>query len=193
MNEIIIICVLLLATGAHFTVTMNFDYRFDLHVAFDEARDLRKEKVIVASREHKSVTGRRTKSPTPYRHQHHDNAYYLWIVTTLALGLGLVTLHQVLGGVQVGLDYHQRNMASFEPPNQSSVISEKNETTRTWSTTVGGNNNDEKVKILLFITTLYSKQHVNYFHCCWPKLVEQSQLFQHAHIIIFSNNDTACT
>ena len=43
-------------------------------------------------------------------------------------------------------------------------------------------------KILLFITTHISDQHVRYFDCCWPRLMEQSKLLQMSHILLFSND-----
>jgi hypothetical protein len=84
----------------------------------------------------------------------------------------------------VGLEEH-RNQASF--PSITRIPSSPTaNSTITRSTDEGGN-----VKILLFMTTVFSQQHIDCFHCCWPKLVEQSQLLKRAHIMIFSNNETA--
>jgi hypothetical protein len=49
---------------------------------------------------------------------------------------------------------------------------------------------DANVRILLFVTTIYSQKHQNYFKCCWPKLMEKSQLLKRADVMIFSNNMT---
>lgn len=48
----------------------------------------------------------------------------------------------------------------------------------------------EPIKILLFLTTIFSEYHIQMFHCCWPKLLHQSKLLSKVHIAIFSNNET---
>jgi hypothetical protein len=45
-------------------------------------------------------------------------------------------------------------------------------------------------KILLFITTHFSPEHIRYFDCCWPQLMEKSQFLPHVHVLIFSTNMT---
>lgn len=47
-----------------------------------------------------------------------------------------------------------------------------------------------KRKLLIFITTVFSKQHQDYFQSCWPQLMKHSKLFPNADIMIFSNNET---
>lgn len=59
-----------------------------------------------------------------------------------------------------------------------------------WSTT-SKRTDIQDLKILLYITTLYSTTHRNYLHCCWPKLLKESRLLKHADVLIFSNNLTA--
>jgi len=44
--------------------------------------------------------------------------------------------------------------------------------------------------VLIYITTIFSAEHRRYLHCCWPQLLNQSRLFRHTHINIFSNNET---
>jgi hypothetical protein len=46
------------------------------------------------------------------------------------------------------------------------------------------------VKILLFVTTVFSRRHMNQFSCCWPTLMKQSALLPNVDIMIFSNNST---
>jgi hypothetical protein len=89
----------------------------------------------------------------------------------------------MLLGVQLGLEQH-RNMSSFPSTTRIPSSSTANSTI-TRSTDEGGN-----INILLFMTTVFSQRHIDYFHCCWPKLVEESQLLKRAHIMIFSNNET---
>jgi hypothetical protein len=48
----------------------------------------------------------------------------------------------------------------------------------------------KSIKVLLFITTIFSDYHTQLFHCCWPKLLQHSQLLSKVHIAIFSNNVT---
>eukprot|EP00980_Cylindrotheca_fusiformis_P030764 scaffold25406_cov117-Cylindrotheca_fusiformis.AAC.3 len=45
-------------------------------------------------------------------------------------------------------------------------------------------------EILLYITTHFSDQHIRYFRCCWPKLIAESTLISHAHILIMASNET---
>jgi hypothetical protein len=45
-------------------------------------------------------------------------------------------------------------------------------------------------KVLLYITTLFSDQHVGYFDCCWPALMEDSLLLPNVDVQVFSNNET---
>lgn len=45
-------------------------------------------------------------------------------------------------------------------------------------------------KILLFITTIFSKDHMRFFSCCWPKLMEESQLLPFVDVMVFTNNST---
>ncbi len=47
------------------------------------------------------------------------------------------------------------------------------------------------LKVLLFITTIFSDNHVTFFSCCWPKLMKQSKLLPNVHVMIFANNNTA--
>jgi len=47
-----------------------------------------------------------------------------------------------------------------------------------------------KMNLLLYITTHFSDQHLRYFHCCWPKLVQESPLISSAHILIVASNHT---
>jgi hypothetical protein len=49
----------------------------------------------------------------------------------------------------------------------------------------------QETNILLFITTHFSKQHVNYLKCCWPRLMERSRLLNNVHVMVYSNNKTA--
>jgi hypothetical protein len=49
---------------------------------------------------------------------------------------------------------------------------------------------DNPPKILVFITTIYSMNHIKYFDCCWPHLMKNSQLLKQASIMVFSNNET---
>ena len=44
-----------------------------------------------------------------------------------------------------------------------------------------------KMNIMLFITTHFSQQHIQYFDCCWPCLMEQSKLLANIDVTIFSN------
>jgi hypothetical protein len=48
----------------------------------------------------------------------------------------------------------------------------------------------DNTQILLYITTHFSDQHVRYFRCCWPKLVQQSPLISRAHILIAATNSS---
>jgi hypothetical protein len=47
-----------------------------------------------------------------------------------------------------------------------------------------------ELNILVFITTIFSTQHIEYFNCCWPRLMAYSPLLSNAHITIFANNHT---
>ena len=47
------------------------------------------------------------------------------------------------------------------------------------------------MNILLYITTLYSDQHFAFLECCWPTLMERSELLPKMHVTVFSNNETA--
>lgn len=49
---------------------------------------------------------------------------------------------------------------------------------------------ESRLRILLFITTHFSEQHLNYFFCCWPRLVQDSPLISTAHVLIASTNQT---
>eukprot|EP00536_Pseudo-nitzschia_multiseries_P002995 jgi/Psemu1/6791/gm1.6791_g len=42
-------------------------------------------------------------------------------------------------------------------------------------------------KIMLLITTHLSEQHIRYFDCCWPRLLEGSQLLGKVDVTIFTN------
>jgi hypothetical protein len=43
-------------------------------------------------------------------------------------------------------------------------------------------------RILLYITTVFSKTHNDYFSCyCWPQLMAKSKLLNRAEVIIFSS------
>jgi hypothetical protein len=57
------------------------------------------------------------------------------------------------------------------------------------STSIDGSST-RRQKILLFITTIFSEQHKRYFACCWPKLMKQSKLLPHVHVMVFTNNST---
>jgi hypothetical protein len=59
------------------------------------------------------------------------------------------------------------------------------------NSTITSHKTEEDVKVLLFITTIFSQNHQNYFDCCWPRLMKKSKLLQRAHVLIFSNNVTA--
>jgi hypothetical protein len=59
------------------------------------------------------------------------------------------------------------------------------------NSTITSHRTEEDVKVLLFITTIFSQNQQNYFDCCWPRLMEKSKLLQRAHVVIFSNNVTA--
>jgi hypothetical protein len=45
------------------------------------------------------------------------------------------------------------------------------------------------LKILIYITTHLSKQHVLYLQSCWPRLFARSRLFRQAHLAIFLTNE----
>lgn len=46
------------------------------------------------------------------------------------------------------------------------------------------------LNVLLFITTIFSDQHVDYMNCCWPTLMERSHLLPNVHVTVFGNNYT---
>jgi hypothetical protein len=46
------------------------------------------------------------------------------------------------------------------------------------------------IQILLFVTTIFSQKHQNYFKCCWPRLIKKSQLLRCADVMIFSKTMT---
>jgi len=45
-------------------------------------------------------------------------------------------------------------------------------------------------RVLLYITTLFSQTHIDYLHCCWPKLLEESPFLPNLDVVVFSNNLT---
>lgn len=45
-------------------------------------------------------------------------------------------------------------------------------------------------KILLFITTHLSDEHIRYFHCCWPRLMSKSLFLPHIDVLLFLSNAT---
>jgi hypothetical protein len=49
---------------------------------------------------------------------------------------------------------------------------------------------DGSPRILVYMTTIFSHAHKDFFTCCWPRLMKQSRLLQEADIMIFSNNNT---
>ena len=51
-------------------------------------------------------------------------------------------------------------------------------------------NNTNNVRVLIFITTIFSQRHQDYFNCCWPRLLKHSQNLQSSDVMIFSNNET---
>jgi hypothetical protein len=53
-----------------------------------------------------------------------------------------------------------------------------------------GKRSNDPGRILLFITTHFSKLHIDYLHCCWPKLLEKSTLLKHAEVLFYSSNLT---
>ncbi len=46
-------------------------------------------------------------------------------------------------------------------------------------------------RYLVFITTVFSQQHQEFFQYCWPHLLTKSKLLQGANVLIFSNNRTS--
>jgi hypothetical protein len=46
------------------------------------------------------------------------------------------------------------------------------------------------LNVLLFVTTIFSHQHVEYLNCCWPGLMERSHFLPNAHVMVFGNNYT---
>jgi len=44
------------------------------------------------------------------------------------------------------------------------------------------------MNIILFITTHLSDQHIQYFDCCWPRLMERSKLLPKIDVMIYTNN-----
>ncbi len=49
---------------------------------------------------------------------------------------------------------------------------------------------DDVHNYLLYITTIFSSSHQQFFRYCWPNLLQKSKLLQEAHVVIFSNNVT---
>lgn len=47
-----------------------------------------------------------------------------------------------------------------------------------------------KINILLYVTTVYSRQHIQYLECCWPTLVKSSRLIHNSHVMFVSTNAT---
>ncbi|CAJ1959676.1 unnamed protein product [Cylindrotheca closterium] len=58
------------------------------------------------------------------------------------------------------------------------------------TTTDSSSDVDDGMNLLLYITTHFSAQHLRYFHCCWPKLVQESPLISSAHVLIVASNHT---
>ena len=48
-------------------------------------------------------------------------------------------------------------------------------------------------KVLLFITTHFSNEHVKFFDCCWPLLMSKSKFLQKANVMIAATNYTPLT
>jgi hypothetical protein len=50
--------------------------------------------------------------------------------------------------------------------------------------------NPKDLKILLFITTIFSENHLRHLSCCWPKLMEHSKLLPNVDVMMFVSNTT---